>query len=55
MSAGKKKEDFVVKSTNEEGVTTLRMNRPKKLNGWTEPMLLSLFDAFQHAAADPNT
>jgi len=31
------------------------MNNPKKLNGWTEPMLLSLFDAFQAAEKDVAT
>eukprot|EP00520_Triparma_pacifica_P004856 CAMPEP_0118634612 /NCGR_PEP_ID=MMETSP0785-20121206/1640_1 /TAXON_ID=91992 /ORGANISM="Bolidomonas pacifica, Strain CCMP 1866" /LENGTH=277 /DNA_ID=CAMNT_0006525599 /DNA_START=33 /DNA_END=866 /DNA_ORIENTATION=+ len=41
--------------TKSNGVTQLRMNNPKKLNGWTEPMLLTLFDAFQEAEKDPET
>ncbi|GMH93758.1 hypothetical protein TrVE_jg13775 [Triparma verrucosa] len=31
------------------------MNNPKKLNGWTEPMLLSLFSSFQSASSNPST
>ena len=49
------KEPLVLTTTTSTGVTTIRMNNPKKLNGWTEPMLLSLFDAFQAAEADPHT
>ena len=52
---GATKSDLVVSTTTTSGVTTLRMNRPKKLNGWTEPMLLALFDAFKNTAADVNT
>lgn len=49
------KEPLVVTSTSPTGVTTIRMNNPKKLNGWTEKMLLSLFSAFQTAATDSST
>ena len=41
--------------SNKNGVTTLTMNQPKKLNGWTGPMMLALKDAFTRAAADDNT
>lgn len=46
---------FVERHTTEDGVTVLRMNRPEKLNGWTEPMLLSLFDSFMWASEDEST
>lgn len=36
-------------------VTTLTMNNPRKLNGWTEPMLLALRAAMKRAADDPET
>lgn len=38
-----------------EHVTTLTMNNPRKLNGWTMPMLVALRDAIERAAADPQT
>ena len=41
--------------SNKNGVTTLTMNQPKKLNGWTGPMMLALKDAFIRAASDDNT
>merc|ERR1719414_2080267 len=41
--------------SNKNGVTTLTMNQPKKLNGWTGPMMLALKDAFIRAAKDDNT
>ncbi|MGM0559253.1 MAG: enoyl-CoA hydratase/isomerase family protein, partial [Myxococcota bacterium] len=44
-------EDLVVSST-ENHVRTLRMNLPKKLNGWTIPMMETLFDAMEAARAD---
>ncbi len=37
------------------GVTTLTMNRPKKLNGWTIPMLEALRAAFRGVLADDET
>lgn len=47
-------EDLLLRETR-EGVTTLTMNQPRKLNGWTMPMLLELRDAFERAADDPKT
>lgn len=35
------------------GVTTLIMNRPKRLNGWTMPMMDALKEAIQQADEDP--
>mmetsp|Transcript_14671 Transcript_14671/g.22138 ORF Transcript_14671/g.22138 Transcript_14671/m.22138 type:complete len:268 (-) Transcript_14671:123-926(-) len=32
-----------------------RMNDPKKLNGWTEPMMRAVFDAIKHADSDDET
>jgi len=49
------KEPLIVTATTATGVTTIRMNNPKKLNGWTAPMLRSLFDAFQAAEKDAAT
>ena len=49
------KEPLVITTTTPSGITTLRMNNPKKLNGWTEPMLLSLFSSFQSASSNPST
>ena len=43
----------LVLSSDKNGVRTLTMNDPAKLNGWTKPMMTTLFDAFNAAAADP--
>ena len=40
---------------NQEGVTTLTMNRPGKLNGWTKEMMDALHERLEHAARDDNT
>ena len=45
----------ILLSTNKNGVTTLTMNQPKKLNGWTGPMMMALKDALSEAAKDDNT
>lgn len=45
---------YVVR-TNREGVTTLRMNRPDKLNGWTVGMMESLAERLAGAAVDGAT
>ena len=45
---------YVLTATR-NGVTTLTMNRPKKLNGWTRPMLEALHAAFRDALADDST
>jgi enoyl-CoA hydratase/carnithine racemase len=37
----KQKEDILLCSTK-NNVTTLTMNTPKKLNGWTQEMMLAL-------------
>ena len=36
-------------------VTTLTMNDPKKLNGWTGPMMVTLRELFNKYANDENT
>ena len=36
-------------------VTTLRMNDPRRLNGWTAQMMLALHAAMRTAASDDNT
>ncbi len=46
--------DYLLKSTV-NGVTTLTMNNPKRLNGWTMPMLFALKEAMEDAAAAPDT
>lgn len=48
------KEPLVLK-TNLNGVTTLTMNNPKRLNGWTKPMMLALFGAMKEAGRDSDT
>jgi peroxisomal 3,2-trans-enoyl-CoA isomerase len=39
----------------QDGVTTLSMNRPKRLNGWTMEMMDALREGFRVAAADAET
>ena len=43
----------LVLTSDKNGVRTLTMNDPAKLNGWTKPMMVALFDAFKAAATDP--
>ena len=45
----------LVLSKTKKHVTTLTMNNPTKLNGWTQPMLDTLFELFDEHAADKNT
>lgn len=45
---------LVLRATD-SGVTTLTMNNPTKLNGWTEPMSRALFAQMAAAAKDPDT
>jgi len=45
----------LVLSSTKNNVTTLTMNDPKKLNGWTGPMMLTLQDRFIQHASDPDT
>lgn len=44
-------EDLIVQS-DRDGVRTLRMNMPRKLNGWTQPMITRVKGALAAAAAD---
>lgn len=44
-------DDILLQSDN-NGVRTLRMNNPRRLNGWTEPMLKALSGALRAAAED---
>lgn len=46
--------DLILSSTR-EGVTTLTMNNPQRLNGWTGPMMEALRGALGKAATDPET
>ena len=46
--------DILLQSTV-EGVTTLTMNNPRKLNGWTEAMLGALLAALEKAGEDDAT
>lgn len=41
--------------TKKNGVTTLTMNNPKKLNGWTLPMMDAFKQALNDAASDNET
>lgn len=47
--------DGLILRENRDQVTTLTMNNPRKLNGWTMEMLTALQDAIQHAADDLET
>ena len=48
LSTSKKaRSPLVLYETSPAGVTTLTMNNPKKLNGWTEPMMYAMRDAFE--------
>ena len=40
---------------SENGVTTLTMNRPEKLNAWTQSMRDALTDRMREAAVDDAT
>ncbi len=44
---------FLVSTKN--GVTTMTMNTPKKLNGWTGKMMRALEEALDKCAKDPET
>lgn len=46
--------ELVLESTR-GGVTTLTMNLPKKLNGWTLEMMEAMAAAFERAASDDDT
>ena len=46
--------DLVLRS-DRNGVTTLTMNMPSRLNGWTLEMMVALRDAFRRAADDEDT
>ena len=46
------KHELTLSETDADGVATITLNNPKRLNGWTAPMMLSLFDRFEAAAAD---
>eukprot|EP01134_Creolimax_fragrantissima_P001946 CFRG1946T1 len=54
MSNSTKKEPIVLTSKL-NGVTTLTMNNPKRLNGWTKPMMDALFKGMEDATTDPET
>jgi len=45
----------LVRVSTKDRVTTLTMNLPKRLNGWTLPMMDALAEAFARAAADDDT
>jgi hypothetical protein len=54
MSSKKEDESVpAVVSTSLNGVTTLRMNRPRTLNSWTKPMMDTLFKQMRKIADDP--
>lgn len=46
--------DLVLRQTT-DGVTTLTMNNPRRLNGWTIEMLVALKRALAETARDPST
>jgi len=48
------REDLVLRETR-DNVTTLTLNMPRRLNGWTMDMMMALRDAMTDAANDPDT
>ena len=46
--------DLILWETRDQ-VTTLTMNNPRKLNGWTMDMLVALRESLKKAGEDPNT
>lgn len=48
-------ESELVLTDTRDGVTTLTMNLPRRLNGWTAEMVEALKAALRRAAADPAT
>ena len=53
MPSGDEEDEVLV--TTENGVTTLTMNRPERLNAWTRSMRDSLTESMRAAAADDAT
>lgn len=53
-TGGKVESDLLV-LTRKNGVTTLRMNRPKQLNAWSMQMMLSIRKQFKELAGDDQT
>ena len=45
----------LILSSTKNSVTTLTMNDPKKLNGWSGPMMITLRYLFNQHAADDKT
>ncbi len=45
----------LVRHAHRNGVATLTMNMPSRLNGWTQEMMVALREAFQRVAADQDT
>lgn len=45
-------EDTVLKQVDADGVCTITLNRPERLNALTDPMVQRLHDTMQEAAAD---
>jgi len=51
-----KDKDLLLRETDSKtGVTLLTMNNPKKLNGWTGPMMMAVRITMAELAKDPNT
>ena len=49
------KDDDILLSSHKNNVTTLTMNQPKKLNGWTLEMMKKMKDSMDSLAKDPAT
>merc|ERR1712029_535207 len=50
-----KDKDLLLRETSPNGVTLLTMNSPKKLNGWTGPMMMAIRITMAELAKDTNT
>jgi len=51
----KRKDADILLSSHKNNVTTLTMNQPKKLNGWTLEMMKKIKDSMDSLAKDPAT
>ena len=47
--------EALIRTSTHEHVTTITMNYPQRLNGWTGPMLEALLAALAEVNADPDT
>ena len=47
--------NMILEQSKKDGITTLTMNTPERLNGWTAEMMDALKEGFRDAARDDET